>query len=256
MGLLEDKVGLVTGAGRGIGRETALVFGREGARVVVADVDFEAAKETAALVEAEGFEALAIEVDVADEASVERMIASTLERFGRLDCASNNAALGAGFRPSTELDRARWDRCLAVTLTGVFLTFREALSGMKSGGRLIAISSVAGLAGEANVAAYSAAKHGVMGLVKSLALEVAKSGITCNAVCPGWVDTPMAETAVANTMKRFGVSREEAEARVFGDNPAGRIVKPEEVAAAVRYLASAEAAMVNGHGLVISGGEA
>ena len=145
---------------------------------------------------------------------------------------------------------------IAVTLTGVFLTFREALQDMRPGGRLIAISSVSGLHGEANVAAYSAAKHGVMGLVRSLAREVERSGITCNAVCPGWVDTPMADQAVEGVMKRFGISREAAETRVFGGSRAERLIPPRDVAAAVQYLASPGAGKVNGQGLVISGGGA
>ena len=126
---------------------------------------------------------------------------------------------------------------------------------MGEGGRLIAVSSIAGLKGAANIGAYSAAKHGVIGLVRSLALEVAKAGITCNAVCPGYVATAMADGAVQGLMKRFSLSEEEALARVVAGNPVGRIIAPDEVAAAVLYLASPQAAMVNGHALSMSGGE-
>lgn len=233
---------LVTGGGSGIGRAVAHAFSDAGDEVVIAGRRLDALEETA-----KGRQIEPRIADVCDEASVKAL-------FDRpYDVVVANAGMGQASKVvNTSLDL--WNRTLAVTLTGVFLTFREALPGMKHGGRLIAISSVSGLEGEANVAAYSAAKHGVMGLVRSLALEVAKSGITCNAVCPGWVDTPMADGAVEGVMKRFAISREEAASRVFGDNPAGRIVTPREVAAAVQYLACDGAAMVNGHGLVISGG--
>ena len=233
---------LVTGGGSGIGRATAHAFADAGDHVVIAGRRLDALRETA-----EGRDIECRVADIVDEAQVKALFDTPF------DVVVANAGIGQATKvANTSLEL--WNRTIAVTLTGVFLTFREALPGMEAGGRLIAISSISGLQGEANVAAYSAAKHGVMGLVKSLALEIAKSGITCNAVCPGWVDTPMADGAVEGVMKRFNISRKEAEVRVFGDNPAGRIVTPWEVAAAVSYLASPAAAMVNGHGLVISGG--
>lgn len=233
---------LVTGGGSGIGRAVARTFAEAGEQVVITGRRADALAQTD---DGRGMDCRI--ADVTDEDAVKALFDKPY------DVVVANAGMGQASKlANTSLEL--WNQTISVTLTGVFLTFREALAGMQDGGRLIAISSVSGLHGEANVAAYSAAKHGVMGLVKSLALEVAKSGITCNAVCPGWVDTPMAEGAVAGVMKRFGISREEAAAKVFGDNPAGRIVTPQEVADAVMYLASPGAAMVNGHGLVISGG--
>lgn len=150
---------------------------------------------------------------------------------------------------------AMWNETLAVTLTGVLLTFREAMKEMPVGGRLIAIGSTASLQGRATIPDYAAAKHGVLGLVRSVAQEVAERGITCNAGCPGFVAVPMAERAAAGLIGRFSISREEAEAMLHEANPVGRMITAEEVASAVLYLASPGAAMVNGHALSISGGE-
>jgi NAD(P)-dependent dehydrogenase (short-subunit alcohol dehydrogenase family) len=150
---------------------------------------------------------------------------------------------------------ADWNWTLAVNLTGTFLVFRAALAGMGPGGRLIAMASTASLKGAATVPAYAAAKHGVLGLVRSVALDVARRGITCNAVCPGFVDTDLGQAAIDAVQARFGLSREAAVAEVVKGNPQGRLIAPEEVAAAVMFLASPEASMVNGHALAISGGE-
>ncbi|MAW85108.1 MAG: 3-hydroxyacyl-CoA dehydrogenase [Phyllobacteriaceae bacterium] len=235
---------LVTGGGSGIGRAVARAFAETGDKVVIAGRRMEALKET------DGGLGMDCRVaDVADEQAVKALFDQPF------DVVVANAGIGRAAKvANTSLEL--WNSTLAVTLTGVFLTFREALQDMRPGGRLIAISSVSGLHGEANVAAYSAAKHGVMGLVRSLAREVERSGITCNAVCPGWVDTPMADQAVEGVMKRFGISREAAETRVFGGSRAERLIPPRDVAAAVQYLASPGAGKVNGQGLVISGGGA
>jgi len=170
------------------------------------------------------------------------------------DVVVANAGSGTGMRVvDTPLEV--WNNTLAVNLTGVFLTFREALKGMQPGGRLIAIASTASLKGGGNIAAYSAAKHGVLGLVRSLAVEVARTGVTCNAVCPGFVDTDMGQAAVDGVMKRMDVPREKAEKLVVGGNPMRRMITPDEVVAAVDFLASPGSSMVNGHALSVSGGE-
>ena len=150
---------------------------------------------------------------------------------------------------------ADWQATLDVNLTGTFLTFREALRGMGTGGRLIAIASTAALQGGSNIAPYAASKHGVLGLVRSVAREVAKSGITCNAICPGFVETEMAEDAARSVMGRFDVSREKALSMITSGNPMARLIAPDEVAAAALFLASPGASSVNGHALSVSGGE-
>lgn len=188
------------------------------------------------------------EADVTDEAQVAALFEAPF------DVVIANAGGGSAGKLRT-VSLEDWNATLAVNLTGTFLTFREALRGMGAGGRLIAIASTASLKGGATIPAYAAAKHGVLGLVRSVALEVARKGITCNAVCPGFVDTPLAAQAVASVKGRYGLSEAEALAQVVAGNPMGRLVMPEEVVAAVVFLASKEASMVNGHALSVSGGE-
>jgi NAD(P)-dependent dehydrogenase (short-subunit alcohol dehydrogenase family) len=234
---------LVTGGGSGIGRAVARDFAAQGDAVTIAGRRLEALEETA-----QGTDMRCVTMDVTDEASVKAV-------FDRpYDVVIANAGAGHAM-PLAQMPTEVFTDTLAVNLTGVFLTFREALQEMPKGGRLIAMASIASLKGGGNLAAYAAAKHGVLGLVRSVAVEVARSGITCNAVCPGFVDTDMAEGAIRNVMKRMEVERDQAEKMLVSNNPLRRMITPDEVVAAVRFLASAEASMVNGHAMSVSGGE-
>ncbi|MEZ4331184.1 MAG: glucose 1-dehydrogenase [Myxococcota bacterium] len=246
--LLEGKVGLVTGAGSGIGRATAQTFAREGARVAVVDWRLETAEETVAQIRAEGFEAEAFHADVSDEPSVEATIRGIVARFGRLDCASNNAALGAGFHPTTELDRGRWDRCLAVTLTGVWLCLKYEIPAMRAngGGAIVNIASQSGLKGQVRQAAYAAAKGGVIALTKTAAAEFATRGIRVNSVAPGGIETPgLAAYFDANPGIR------EATASVHAMR---RLGEPREIADAVAWLCSDRSSFVTGEVMIVDGG--
>ena len=187
----------------------------------------------------------------ADTTDAARLAEICAEPF---DIVVANAGVGHSAKVvDTDLDD--WNRVISINLTGVFLVFRAALQTMSSGGRLIAVASTAALQGGSNIAAYSASKHGVLGLVRSTAKEVAKSGITCNAICPGFVDTEIADEAVAGVMAKFDVSREKAAAMITSGNPMKRMIDVDEVAAAALFLASPGASSVNGHALSISGGE-
>lgn len=234
---------LVTGGGSGIGRAIARHFAGEDADVTIAGRRMEALHETD-----EGRGMTCCTVDVTDEASVQALFDKPF------DVVIANAGAGT---PSKlrDMTLADWQSTLDVNLTGTFLTFRAALGQMQTGGRLIAIASTAGLQGGPNISAYVAAKHGVLGLVRALAKEVARDGITCNAVCPGFVDTEMGQAAVTNVMARFEIPREKAEKMVVGGNPMRRMITVDEVVAAVAFLASPGASMVNGHALSVSGGE-
>ena len=234
---------LVTGGGTGIGLAIAHAFHDAQYAVTIAGRRAEALKTAA-----EGRDIATRICDVTDEASVAALFETPF------DIVIANAGSGKAVTVAdTSLDD--WQATLAVNLTGTFLTFRAALEGMSHGGRLIAIASIASLKGGRNIAAYAAAKHGVLGLVRSLALEVAKDGVTCNAICPGFVNTDMAETAISGVMKRLDVDRDRAEKIVVSGNPMGRLIDPEEVAATALWLASPAASSVNGHALSVSGGE-
>jgi 3-hydroxybutyrate dehydrogenase len=237
---------LITGGGTGVGADMARHFAKAGAEVVIAGRRMEAL--AAVVRETEGVRAL--QADVTDEASVADLFAQA----GPCDIVIANAG-AADSAPFGKMTLSHWNTMLAVNLTGTFLTFREALGQMPAtGGRLIAIASVAGLRGYPYIAAYAAAKHGVVGLVRALGDEVATKAITVNAICPGYLDTEMTDRSIANISAKTGKSAVEARAVLEAASPQKRLFDPAEVSATALWLASAAAAGVNGQTIAISGG--
>jgi NAD(P)-dependent dehydrogenase (short-subunit alcohol dehydrogenase family) len=243
------KVAFVSGATSGIGQATAIAFARAGACVVVADIAEPGVAETARLIEEIGGNALAVRCDVTRAEDVEAALSRTIERFGRLDFAFNNAGVEQPVMPTAELTEAEWDRIASVNVRGVFLCMKHQIPLMlkQGGGAIVNTSSGAGVKGIAGQAAYCAAKFGVIGLTKAAALDYAARNIRVNAVCPGIIDTPM--------MQRFTGGTPEGLARVLAWEPVGRMGKPEEIAAAVLWLCSDPAAFVVGHAMIIDGGQ-
>jgi NAD(P)-dependent dehydrogenase (short-subunit alcohol dehydrogenase family) len=246
--LVEGKVALVTGAGSGIGRAAAELFARHGAEaVVLADIDEAAGEATAALVREHGTKAHVVGVDVTVEPDVERMVAACIESFGRLDCAFNNAGITGPRHPFSQMPLDEWHRVLAIDLTSVFLCMKHELRLYleQGGGVIVNTSSGAGLIGYPGLPHYVAAKHGVLGLTKTAALEHAKHHIRVNAICPGVTDTPMV---------RASISRDPAvDAALRSTLPTGEYGTPEQVAGAAVWLCSDMASFVNGESLVVDG---
>lgn len=239
---------LVTGGGSGAGADLALGFARAGAaEVVICGRRALALAETAARHPA----LRALPCDVTDETSVQRLF----QQAGRVDIVIANAGQ-ADSAPFAKTSLDQWNAMLAVNLTGVFLTFREAVRQLDGWGRLIAVSSTAGLKGYAKVAPYAAAKHGVMGIVRSLALEVARGPVTVNAICPGFLDTDMTDHSVSVIAEKTGRTVAEARAALMAISPQNRLYRPDEVTATALWLCSAGAEGINGQGISISGGEA
>lgn len=247
-GRLEGKVGLVTGAGSGIGRASAQRFAAEGARVVVVDLDGEAAAATAAAIEADGGEALALPTDVGDDAAVRAMAAAALERFGRVDVLMNNAGILDDYLPAAEMPDEIWERVMGVNLNAHFFACRALIPQMleNGGGAIVNVASTAGLNGGNGGAAYTTSKHGVIGFTRQLCFDYARRGIRANVLCPGAVETGLTHEIFASGDAEVMKAVESA--------PIGRWAQPEELAAAALFLASDEASFVNGAVYVVDGG--
>lgn len=247
MTLMEGKVAVVTGAGSGIGRESALAFARAGAKVVVSDVVVEGGEETVEMIKNEGGEAIFVKCDVAQEADVKAMIAKTIETYGKLDYAHNNAGIEGMAGPCAECTEENWDRTLGINLKGVWWCCKYEIPEMlkNGGGAIVNTSSVAGLVGFPGIPAYTASKHAVAGLTKSIALDYAKENIRCNAVCPGVIHTPMVD--------RFAGGTQEGLDAMAAMQPVGRLGQPSEIADAVVYLCSDQATFVTGIAMPVDG---
>ena len=243
---VQTRVAVVTGAARGIGRKVALVLAERG--YAVAANDLSAPEETLGELERVGAEALALPGDVSNETSVREMVRGVMESFGRVDVLVNNAGISA-IVPAEQTTLADWNRTLAVNLTGPFLMSREFGNEMlrQQRGSIVNISSVAGLLGIADRAAYNASKHGLIGLTRTLAAEWGGRGVRVNAVCPGWVKTEMDQ----EDQSSGGYTDEDIEGRT----PTGRFARPDDIAQAVAFLADLEqSGYVNGHALSVDGG--
>ncbi len=253
---LQHRLAVVTGGGRGIGAAIAEALAAAGADVALLGRHRETLEFRAESLSA-SYDAVVkyMACDVADEASVARAFAAVRDALGDPHILVNNAGQSAGV-PFTETTRETWDRMIAVNLTGTFLCTQQVIPAMLQAGwgRIVNIASTAGIKGYSHTAAYCAAKHGVVGLTRALAIETAKRGITVNAVCPGYTDTDMAASAVDNLV-RAGKTEDQARRAITRVMPIGRLIRPEEVASAVLWLCSPDAAAVTGQAIAVAGGE-
>ncbi|MBC3872743.1 SDR family NAD(P)-dependent oxidoreductase [Undibacterium flavidum] len=252
---LVGKHALVTGGATGIGLAIAQALLVQGVKVTISGRTESTLMDTVNRLHENG-QINYICMDVSDSASVAAGFAAAIKQFGTIDILINNAgqASSASFLKTTE---AQWQQMLAVNLTGTFLCAQQALPAMlaQGWGRIVNVASTAGLKGYAYVAAYAAAKHGVIGMTKSLALEVAQKGVTVNAVCPGYTETDIVLEAIANIMQKTGRSEEQARAELAAGNPQKRLIQAEEVADAVLWLCSPASASQNGQSIAVAGGE-
>ncbi|MDP7588665.1 MAG: SDR family oxidoreductase [SAR202 cluster bacterium] len=249
-GSLDSKTALVTGGGSGIGRAASLAYAKDGARVVVADVNVEGGEETVQMIKETGGEAILVHADVSNPEDTQAMVDQAVGAFGSLDCAFNNAGIGGGRDRLLTADYLEedWDRVISINLKGVWLCMKAEIPQMlkQGSGAIVNTASIAGLVGLSGTVAYVAAKHGVTGLTKAAAMEYAKSGIRVNAVCPGYIETPL----VQGIFDRVEGYRE----RVAARHPMDRLGEPEEIAQAVVWLSSDAASFVTGHNMPVDGG--
>lgn len=245
---LRGKVAIVTGGTSGIGRDAAVLFAKAGAKVVVAGRREVEGKETIEMIRAAGGDGLFVKTDVSQAAQVQALVRQTVEKFGRLDVAFNNAGIEGSLVPIAEQPEEDWDRTIDINLKGVWLCLKYEIQQMLKqggGGAIVNMASVAGLVGSAGFATYCASKHGVMGLTKSAALETARSGIRINVVCPAVIETPMGERIFGGPeIRPYAISL----------HPIGRFGKPMEIAEAVLWMCSDRASFMTGQSLVLDGG--
>jgi NAD(P)-dependent dehydrogenase (short-subunit alcohol dehydrogenase family) len=241
----ENKVVMVTGAGSGIGAAMARRFAEEGAKVVVGDLNEDAARKVADEIEKAGGTAAAVRQDVSDPQAIEKSVEFALEKFGRLDVAVNNAGISGDLKPTADYSLDAWDKVIAVNLSSVFYGMKYQIPAMlrSGGGSIVNIASILGSVGSANSAGYNAAKHGVVGLTKTAALEYSKDGVRVNAIGPGYIETPL-----------LNALDSEVHDGLVDLHPIGRLGKPEEVAELALFLASDRASFVNGSYHLVDGG--
>lgn len=247
---LENKVALITGAGSGIGRATAELFAKEGARVVVADYNAESGHITVSSIKGHGGQAAFVQADVSKASDAERMVKAALDAYGRLDILHNNAGIFVKPTPAHEMTEDDWDRVFNINIKGVWLGCKYAVPELikAGGGAIVNTASMAGIRGRPYTTAYCASKGAVVIFTKTLAIELAPYNIRVNCICPGAVNTPL--------IHQLGITQEQAAGQVLADQPIARFARPEEIAQAVLYLASdAESSYVTGHALQIDGGQ-
>lgn len=253
--ILQGQTAIVTGAARGIGKGIALCLAREGANVVVADVNLESATAAADELRRQGMSAIPAQVDITQSAQVDEMVKATISRFGKVDILVNNAGVVSN-SPILELSEEEWDRTIAVNLKGVFLCSKRVAQAMapQRSGRIINISSLSGKVGAPGQAAYCASKHGVIGLTLVLATDLGQYGITANAVCPGTSETEMMHVVMAKRAASRGQTVEEVQQGILAKTPLGRFGRPEDIGQVVVFLASPGSAYVTGQAIDVDGG--